>query len=166
MSSAQGLAARDLALSKKLTHILRHRALDLGLHMQADGFVPLDEVLSTTEVAEWSPTEEDIYRIVMEDQKQRYQLQVGNRAMIRCVQGHSIKVVQDEQLLQPLDVGTVECCVHGTYRRHFESIKDAAFWPVAWRATACGTTSISVGSTLVSRDTLQDAPQRRSRQLH
>merc|ERR1740129_956747 len=47
--------------------------------------------------------------------------------MIRAVLGHSIKVVEDSRLLRQLcstDEDLPANCVHGTYRRHFEKIRN------------------------------------------
>jgi 2'-phosphotransferase len=41
---------KDVALSKRLSYILRHGALELGLSLRSDGYVPLDEVLQLKDI--------------------------------------------------------------------------------------------------------------------
>ena len=41
----RGGGGKDVAISKSLSWILRHGAIELGLSMRSDGYVPLNEVL-------------------------------------------------------------------------------------------------------------------------
>merc|ERR1712232_428478 len=53
-------------------------------------------------------------------------LDEGGRLLVRAVQGHSMKVVQDESLLRRLsatDPNLPSVCVHGTYARYVANIK-------------------------------------------
>merc|ERR1712043_118088 len=69
-------------------------------------------------------TLEDVQNVVKSSDKQRFDIKTENGDhLIRAVQGHSIKAVQDDSLLRRLHVDDSDfpaVCVHGTYRRHFE----------------------------------------------
>ena len=69
----------------------------------------------------------DFKRIVKNCAKNRFQLvESEGQTFIRAVQGHSLKGISDDQLLEPLELISVanfpQVCVHGTYLRHFDSI--------------------------------------------
>merc|ERR1719253_925807 len=69
----------------------------------------------------------DIEAVVKDSDKKRFELLEERGVLfIRAVQGHSLKVVDDAALLRRLNASDGDLpasCVHGTYRRHFESIK-------------------------------------------
>ena len=117
-------SSRELKISKTLSQILRHRALEFDIEVLPDGFCHLDEVLACPWLSGLKTTQADVERIVAGNDKKRFELKGDGRVMIRAVQGHSMKVVDDSQLLQTMDLKNLpDCCVHGTYRKHFESIK-------------------------------------------
>ena len=117
-------SSRELKISKTLSQILRHRALEFDIEVLPDGFCHLDEVLACPWLSGLKTTQADVERIVAGNDKKRFELKGDGRVMIRAVQGHSMKVVDDSQLLQTVDLKNLpDCCVHGTYRKHFESIK-------------------------------------------
>ena len=70
---------------------------------------------------------EELQNIVKSNDKQRFQLtDESGESLIRAVQGHSIKTVQDKEFLRRLRVDDQDLpavCVHGTYHRHFSSIQ-------------------------------------------
>jgi 2'-phosphotransferase len=121
---------REVRISKSLTQVLRHKALLLGLDVRADGYVLAEMVLRCQSVARHGATMADLQTIVSESNKQRFQLKQGldgedDLTYIRAVQGHSMKVVQDEKLgrrLRADDSDLPSECVHGTYSRHLGSI--------------------------------------------
>ncbi|XP_005988908.1 tRNA 2'-phosphotransferase 1 [Latimeria chalumnae] len=115
----------DIRLSKALSYVLRHGASELGFQMGTDGFLYVDEILQHQRYRGYS--EHDIHRVVETNDKQRFTLQthpVDGRLQIRANQGHSIQVEDLE--LTPIEPGTdvPETAVHGTYLRHWESIRD------------------------------------------
>lgn len=117
---------RDVKISKTLTQILRHKAPELGLGIQPDGYCLLEEVLACPWLKELDATWDIVQKVVQKSDKKRFELQeVGGQLYIRAVQGHSIKVIDDDKLLKKLEPGDElpKDCVHGTYRRHFESIR-------------------------------------------
>ena len=120
-------SSRELKISKTLSQLLRHRALEFNIEVRPDGFCRLVEVLACPWLSDLKATQDDVERIVASNDKKRFELKqdvkVG-QVMIRAVQGHSMKVVDDNHLLQNVDLNNLpDCCVHGTFRKHFESIK-------------------------------------------
>jgi len=118
---------RTVRISKSLTQILRHKAPELGINIRPDGFCPAEEVLALSWLQELSCTRKDMEEVVQGSDKKRFETcEEDGVLLIRAVQGHSIKVVQDEQLLRRMsaeDDDLPPLCVHGTYRRYFDSIK-------------------------------------------
>ncbi|XP_078442036.1 uncharacterized protein LOC144711827 [Wolffia australiana] len=129
----RGRAAGDLdkidALGRLLTRILRHMASELKLDIRSDGYVPVSDLLKlnlTThaKIPLRSHTVDEIREAVRRDNKQRFSLLEENgNLLIRANQGHTIKAISSESLLQPvISADEVPVCVHGTYRRNLESI--------------------------------------------
>lgn len=116
---------REVRISKTLTQILRHKAVELDVGIRPDGFCPLRKVLDCPWLCEMDVKQSDVEQVVKRSDKKRFELkEEDGEVMIRAVQGHSIKVIDDDQLLTKLDLTNLpEHCVHGTYRKHFESIK-------------------------------------------
>lgn len=116
---------REVRISKTLTQILRHKAVELEVGIRPDGFCPLRKVLECSWLSELDVKQSDVEQVVKRSDKKRFELkEEDGEVMIRAVQGHSIKVIDDDQLLKKLDLTNLpELCVHGTYRKHFESIK-------------------------------------------
>lgn len=125
-SKVEGLP-RSVRISKTLTQILRHRAIDLGVKIRPDGYCRLTEVLAVSWLSELDCTLADVEEVVKESDKKRFDMmEEDGERLIRAAQGHSIKVVEDECLLRRLtaeDEELPDTCVHGTYRRHFEKIR-------------------------------------------
>eukprot|EP00850_Spirogloea_muscicola_P011846 SM000075S21935 [mRNA] locus=s75:152901:155125:- [translate_table: standard] len=154
------------ALGRTMTAILRHKALDYGLSIRPDGYVPVADILSlqiNTGAKRQlnSHSVEDVRKVnrqtfarhvaaqaVELDNKQRFALlEEGGQLLIRANQGHTIRSVTSEHLLQevtdpdqipdiPLFLQHFVCmghffdnpcapaavCVHGTFSRYLESI--------------------------------------------
>lgn len=122
---------RMTQVSKALTQVLRHKAANLGLHIRPDGYIVLDEVLCCSTMKKYKPTLEEIQAIVKDSNKQRFTLMEDSGSLlIRANQGHSMKEVQDELLLERLQLalegGAAAMLpaqvVHGTYLRYWPSI--------------------------------------------
>lgn len=120
-----GGLTREVRISKTLTQILRHKAVELEVGIRPDGFCPLRKVLDCSWLSELDVKQSDVEQVVKRSDKKRFELkEEDGEVMIRAVQGHSIKVIDDDQLLTKLDLTNLpELCVHGTYRKHFDSIK-------------------------------------------
>eukprot|EP00850_Spirogloea_muscicola_P012095 SM000077S21569 [mRNA] locus=s77:274061:276126:- [translate_table: standard] len=111
------------------TAILRHKALDYGLSIRPDGYVPVADILAlhiNTGAKRQlnSHSVEDVRKAVELDNKQRFALlEEGGRLLIRANQGHTIRSVTSEHLLQEVtDPAQIPVCVHGTFSRYVESI--------------------------------------------
>mmetsp|Transcript_109256 Transcript_109256/g.308207 ORF Transcript_109256/g.308207 Transcript_109256/m.308207 type:complete len:550 (-) Transcript_109256:49-1698(-) len=117
---------RAFQMSKALALVLRHKAVEMGLKIRADGFCALDDVLNLPIFRNLQAKPADMEEVTRTNEKKRFEMSViDGRCMIRAVQGHSLKVVQDTELLTRLDLqqGPLpEKCVHGTFSRHWASI--------------------------------------------
>lgn len=118
---------RATQLSKALSMLLRHKALELGVAIRPDGYCLVDDVLSVPSMKSLQATKADIEDITNTNDKKRFQLStVDGQLMVRAVQGHSMKVVEDEKLLvriSPQSQQLPSKCVHGTYSRNWVSIQ-------------------------------------------
>lgn len=121
-----GGEGRQVRISKTMTLVLRHTALDLGLQVRPDGFVPLQQLLACQAMRKLAATAEDVEQITRSSDKQRFEVKQGQgEILVRAVQGHSMKAVLDEDSLRRLradDANLPRECVHGTYRRHLNAI--------------------------------------------
>jgi len=117
---------RHVRISKTLTQILRHAATELGIEIRPDGFCRISHVLEIPWLKDLECSMQDVRDVVKVSDKKRFELRDENgELLIRAVQGHSIKTVEDSELLRKLsaeDTDLPAICVHGTYRRHVESI--------------------------------------------
>ena len=111
----------DIKLSRKLCKLLRHNPRNLKI--QSDGYVKVLDILKLPDFRQYKI--EDIIRIVKNNDKQRFSLKnTGNKMLIRANQGHSIDIINMEQLLTRItDPNSVPLCVHGTYFKAWKSIK-------------------------------------------
>ena len=94
--------------------------------MGSDGYCLLSAVLAARPLAELKCIPAEILHIVETNDKQRFTLMEHlGRQYIRCVQGHSVSEVSDDELLQRLDLTDSDfptLCVHGSYWRHYKKI--------------------------------------------
>jgi len=124
---------RHVRISKTLCQILRHKAPDLGIEIASTGFCKTEDLLRSDWLRDIACTLEDILKVAKESDKQRFEVdEVDGVHYIRATQGHSIQAVHDEESLRRLsqdDEDLPERCIHGTYRRHLESILDNGLKP-------------------------------------
>lgn len=122
-----GNKGRNFQISKALARILRHTAQSLGLQIRADGFCLLQDILALNEFTTMGATAEDVQVAVQSNDKKRFETKMeADKVLIRAVQGHSMKTVDDDSLLKRLnadDPNLPKVCVHGTYRRNVDSIQ-------------------------------------------
>lgn len=123
----KGNKGRNFQISKALARILRHTAQSLGLQIRADGFCQLQDILALNEFTTMGATAEDVQVAVQSNDKKRFETKIeADKVLIRAVQGHSMKTVDDNSLLKRLnadDPNLPKVCVHGTYRRNVDSIQ-------------------------------------------
>lgn len=98
----------DMKTSKFISLILRHKPQEIGLMLDAHGYVRVDKLLEGMNRKGYNITKIDLDRIVKEDNKGRYSYSQDN-IYIRANQGHSIKVDLELQPITPPNV-----LYHGT----------------------------------------------------
>lgn len=111
-------------LSKTLTWLLRHHAVQQGMNISEDGFVLWDDIAKLKEFKHY--TFEDVEKVVNENDKQRFALKEENgKWYIRANQGHSHEVaskIKQEELLTKL-TEPLELVVHGTTHQAYKEIQ-------------------------------------------
>jgi putative RNA 2'-phosphotransferase len=113
------------AISRIVSHALRHEPWLYELELDDEGWVPLDELLSALrlERPEWSTLEEsDIAEMIASSEKRRHELRDGK---IRALYGHSISGKLLKQLAEPPAV-----LYHGTSPDTAERIKTDGLRPM------------------------------------
>mmetsp|Transcript_66473 Transcript_66473/g.168428 ORF Transcript_66473/g.168428 Transcript_66473/m.168428 type:complete len:1131 (+) Transcript_66473:109-3501(+) len=121
-----------IKVSKMFSYVLRHAAHKLDVNIRKDGFVRLREIMKLRNFKPYSL--EELMAVVYFDEKERYSLvrEFDGELLIRANQGHTLKVVEDDLLLEPItDPLTVQDCVHGTYLVHWPFIKRQGLSKVA-----------------------------------
>ncbi|XP_024873487.1 tRNA 2'-phosphotransferase 1 isoform X2 [Temnothorax curvispinosus] len=109
----------DIALSKRLSYLLRHGAIKEGLNIKPNGFVTVNELLNKSL---YKYTIDDIKRVVKENNKQRFTLETIDGVLeIKANQGHSIFKI-NELSLKILDCVDFDI-IHGTYFKYWSKIK-------------------------------------------
>uniref|UniRef100_K3WIU9 2'-phosphotransferase n=1 Tax=Globisporangium ultimum (strain ATCC 200006 / CBS 805.95 / DAOM BR144) TaxID=431595 RepID=K3WIU9_GLOUD len=116
----------EVRLSKLLAFALRHGAEELKLDMRPSGYVELTQLLRHPKFKH--TTEQEIEHVVRANEKKRFTIatdETGTIKFIRANQGHSLQLVQDDELLTPLETpDAIDKCIHGTYIKFWESIRE------------------------------------------
>lgn len=112
----------NVQISKQLSKVLRHRAVELRIPIRTDGFVKLSDLLRHQMFR--GTTIEMIKSVVSSSDKKRFQIDVvDDEECIRAVQGHSIPTISEDGLLEPItNPREVPLCVHGTYLNAIDMI--------------------------------------------
>jgi putative RNA 2'-phosphotransferase len=110
------MSKEDVNKSKFLSLVLRHKPETIGLTLDANGWVDVDELLDALEEHRHAMSIAELERIVRENDKQRFILSEDKRR-IRANQGHSVPVDLELQPQAPL-----EKLYHGTVEAFLESI--------------------------------------------
>lgn len=109
---------------KFILFILRHKAIEYGLEMTKGGYVKISDLIQLSLQTNFFFDEQTIRNIVSLDRKSRYELTDNPPLMIRAVQGHSIRSVLDDYLLEKIDnVFNYPLIIHGTYFKPWSFIK-------------------------------------------
>ena len=95
------LSKRDLVnASKSMSYVLRHGAQKEGIHMRQDGFIYLADLLNYNGLKKLGAGERDVEHIVATSDKKRFEMREEEGVkLIRAAQGHSLEIVQTEELL-------------------------------------------------------------------
>ncbi|RWX51188.1 putative RNA 2'-phosphotransferase [Candidatus Electrothrix marina] len=107
----------NVNISKFLSLILRHAPERIGLHLDANGWVAVDDLLNAAEVHGTVISRDLLDRIVFGNDKQRFAFS-PDELRIRANQGHSLHVDLE---LTPTDPPPV--LYHGTATRFLPSIR-------------------------------------------
>ena len=114
-----------LLMSRYISYILRHGAIEKGLKIDAQGYVAMDDLLHHLKHTRKESYDLAIIQdIVAKDEKQRFTLEERDGLwFIRANQGHSIASVTDETVTPILDPAVYPDVIHGTFHKNLESIK-------------------------------------------
>lgn len=114
-------------LSKALTHLLRHNAVEAGLTIDAAGYASVTEVLAAGPIRYLHATPEHIQEVVRLDKKNRFDLTSDGK--LRCNQGHSgstAAAVDNQALCTLITLSKAQDAfpevMHGTFARHMPAI--------------------------------------------
>lgn len=104
----------EIKISKYLSFILRHKPQDIGLTMDSNGWVSVNELIAKT--TQFDLTTALLKKVVSTDDKQRY-MYSDDESLIRANQGHSVGINHNLSPKIPPDT-----LLHGTAGRFLASI--------------------------------------------
>lgn len=107
----------DTKLGKFLSLVLRHQPEIIGIEMDKNGWVDVEELIEKIKLSGRYIDMEILERIVRENNKKRYSFD-EEKQKIRANQGHSIDVELNLKEVIPQEI-----LYHGTATRFLESIK-------------------------------------------
>jgi putative RNA 2'-phosphotransferase len=113
----------SLSLSKFLSFVLRHKPDSIGISLDSQGWVAIDDLIIKSQVAGTHFTREELLHAVKTSDKKRFSLSADS-AMIRAAQGHSVAV---DLGLTPQEPPVF--LYHGTATRFVASILDEGLLP-------------------------------------
>ena len=122
-------------LSKQMSYVLRHHPEALGLQLDPEGFVDVEELaeaMNSTGKFERPITVKDFERVIAQGDKQRYEIRDG---MIRAMYGHTVESVVVQTEAEPPDM-----LYHGTPRRNVEKILKEGLKPMQRQYVHCSPT--------------------------
>jgi putative RNA 2'-phosphotransferase len=117
------LSAQQVRLSRRISLVLRHRPEVAGLRLDANGWVPVADLLAALKI-----TRADLDAVVDNNDKSRFAVETGTDGVdrIRASQGHSSRVNVDLDLPAADPPATL---YHGTPRTNLPSILAAGLRP-------------------------------------
>ncbi|WP_327582533.1 RNA 2'-phosphotransferase [Nonomuraea sp. NBC_00507] len=114
---------RVIRVSKYLARHLRHDPQRIGITLDANGWVPVEELLRAAAEHGFPITAAELAQVVESNDKRRYALEDGR---IRASQGHSVPVDLDLPAVEPPEV-----LYHGTVARFVGAIKNQGLRPMS-----------------------------------
>lgn len=125
---------RRTIISKLLSKILRHQAVNEGYAIDEDGYIFIEELLKSNKFKSLKTTKQDIFDVVANDNKNRFELSVS-KDKIRAVQGHSIKTLDANKILTKITAENLTLLpnynekeyfiIHGTSTKNYNSILES-----------------------------------------
>jgi len=107
-----------VTISKFLSLVLRHKPQEIGITLDPEGWVPVEDLLAAVARHGRPITLEQLDEVVATNDKQRFAFSPDGR-LIRANQGHSVEV---DLALPPVE--PPELLYHGTVERFLESIRE------------------------------------------
>ncbi|UNO40897.1 RNA 2'-phosphotransferase [Streptomyces sp. MST-110588] len=132
---------RSVRISKYLARHLRHEPERIGITLDAQGWVPVQELLDAAAGGGFPFSRAELEAVVADNDKQRYALVDGR---IRANQGHSVSVDLGLPAVEPPTV-----LFHGTVVRNVAAIRDQGLRPMSRQAVHLSPdrgTAVRVGS--------------------
>ncbi|MEU9118692.1 RNA 2'-phosphotransferase [Streptomyces sp. NPDC048506] len=117
---------RSVRISKYLAKHLRHSPERIGLSLDAQGWVPVEELLAAAARHGFRFSRAELAAVVADNDKQRYAIEGGR---IRANQGHSVQVDLD----LPPSVPPPHL-FHGTVVRNLAAIREEGLRPMSRHA--------------------------------
>lgn len=115
---------KNIKISKSLSWILRHGAIEMNLNIDSSGRILLSDLLSLKEFK--GITVDKIKEVVKSNDKQRFSLDIVNgNLMIKANQGHSknlSSVMNENEYLEEITT-PLNKCIHGTNLNAWKTIK-------------------------------------------
>ncbi|MFG3113133.1 RNA 2'-phosphotransferase [Streptomyces sp. NPDC048197] len=117
---------RSVRLSKYLSKHLRHAPERIGLTLDAQGWVPVDDLMAAAAAHGFRFSRDELAAVVAGNDKQRFTIEDGR---IRANQGHSLGV---DLGLPPAEPPAH--LFHGTVARHVAAIREEGLLPMGRHA--------------------------------
>lgn len=122
--SAHRTEKREFIISKLLSYLLRHGAVKEKLHIDSQGWVSVDSMLSNNRLRNLGVTQQDIEQVVTSNDKQRFKLKQEESSLFICAnQGHTLAHVAPDLALLTLESMPANV-YHGTYESKLASIEE------------------------------------------
>ncbi len=107
----------ELQTSKFLSYVLRHRPDSIGITLDENGWVEVDELLAAAQRSGKQLSRQRLEQVVADSDKKRFALSEDGQR-IRANQGHSVSVDLDLEPTEP-----PKLLYHGTVERFLDSIR-------------------------------------------
>lgn len=117
---------RSVRISKYLAKHLRHEPEQIGITLDPQGWVPVDELIAAAGQHGFRFSRAELAAVVAENDKRRYTIEDGR---IRANQGHSVRVDLDLPSAVP-----PAYLYHGTVARSVAAIRDEGLRPMSRHA--------------------------------
>lgn len=104
-------------ISKFLSLVLRHKPQTIGITMDSQGWVEVDDLLERMRKTGKGISRETLNNVVSTNDKKRFEFSADGK-QIRASQGHSVNVDLQYEAVEPL-----EYLFHGTVAKYVDSIR-------------------------------------------